>query len=391
MAVAGTFIPAAFAKTDDYIDSFLKDTAELVAIDSKTGEADGVRKVADVYAKRFKSIGWIVTYHEIGKWGPGLVITNSPDQSSYDVILCGHLDTVQPVGNAAKYPLKVVGGRAHGAGVADDKASINAIWWICRDLPKSITDKLKICVLLSPAEEIGPEEVNAFLLDEAKKGSLAMVYEPGRPDGSFVKVRKSCNWFRLDFKGVAAHAGNNPEDGRNAIDAMARAIPEITKLAKDYEGVTINTGVVAGGTVPNTVAEEAHVTFDMRTLKNEHITQVLQRVQEMADKGFADGVKTTMSLTSKGYCMELTPASEKFIKLIDESALALGQKQPNWLVVGGASDGNALSAAGIAVVDAMGVCGGNLHNAEKEYIELSSIKPRIALGKEVLRRLAEQK
>lgn len=371
---------------------FLADLDELVKIDSKSGYAQGVDKVADVMERRFKSINWTVTRHPItDKWGTGLVITNFPDQKAYDVILCAHMDTVQPVGNAAKYPLKIEGTMAHGAGVADDKASLNAVWYICKGLPKSVTDKLRICVLLSPAEEVGPGELNDFLLEYGKRAKLALVYEPGRPDGSFVKARKSCNWIKLEFHGVSAHAGNNPQDGRNAIDAMARAIPQINAIAKDYPEVTINTGHVAGGTAVNTVADYAEVIFDLRTVKNSHIKAVIDRIEKLSKKGFGKDVTTKMSLTSTGFSMEYTKASEKLAGLVEKAAADLGQKKPNWLSVGGASDGNTLSGAGLGVVDAMGVCGGNLHNPEKEFADLTTVTPRIRLGQKTLELLANEK
>ena len=385
-------VPTAFAKSAQTIPqkAFLDNLNELVKIDSKSGHAEGIRAVANILKRRFESIKWTVSLHEFEKWGPGMIITNTPDQSSFDVILCGHLDTVQPVGYAAKYPLKVTGDRAHGAGVGDDKASLNALWWMCKDLPESTTKNLKICVLLSPAEEVGPEEVNEWLLDYGKRGKLALVYEPGRPDGSFVKERKGCAWFKVEFDGVPAHAGNNPEDGRNAINAMSVAIPQIVALSKDYERMTINSGVVSGGTVPNTVAAHAEVTFDMRMINSEHTTDVLKRIRAMAEKGFAEGVKSKVVVISDGAPMAVLPETDKLIKIVEKAASNLGQTKPNWLSVGGASDGNALSKAGIPVVDAMGVCAGDLHNPDKEYIELKTITPRVTLGKEVLAILAKQ-
>lgn len=383
------FASAFASETSVPMKDFLADLEELVKIDSKSGYAEGVRRIADVMEKRFDSIGWTVSRYEVGQCGPGLVITNHPDQTRYDVILCAHMDTVQPVGNAAQYPLKVEGKFAHGAGAGDDKASLNAVWWICKDLPTSVTKKLRMCVLLSPAEEVGPQEHKDFILEYGKRAKLALVYEPGRPDGSFVKARKSCNWIKLEFHGVSAHAGNNPQDGRNAVNAMAEAIPQINAIAKDYKDVTINAGVVKGGTVPNTVPDYAEVTFDLRTLKNEDIQAVLSRVEALTKKGFGRDVKTTMTITSTGYSMEYTEASAKLAAIIDRAALELGQKKPVWLTVGGASDGNSFSGAGLGVVDAMGVCSGNLHNPEKEFVDLTTVTPRVRLGRKVLELLAQ--
>ncbi|MDO4938285.1 MAG: M20/M25/M40 family metallo-hydrolase [Sutterellaceae bacterium] len=369
--------------------SFLDDLDEIVRIDSKTGFAEGVDRVGDVFEKRFKSIGWTVTRPDAGDFGHAVLATNFKDQSKFDVLLCGHLDTAQPQGNAAKYPLKVVGTQAHGAGVADDKASITAIWWICRDLPQSILKKLRIAVLLVPGEEVGGGDHDKAVIEYGGRAKYALVYEPGRPGGHFVRVRKGCTWLTVDFQGVAAHAGNNPQDGRNAIDALSLAVPKINAVAAGFDGLTISTGVVKGGTVPNTVAAQASVTFDMRYLRDSDRDAALAQIEKLCKAGFAPGVTATVSYPYKGPAMAETEASQNLRRIIQDAAKDLGQPQGDWLIVGGSSDGNVLSGAGVAVVDAMGVCGGNLHNPEKEYIDLATVEPRIALGRKTLELLAK--
>lgn len=127
--------------------------------------------------------------------------------------------------------------------------------------------------------------------------------------------------------------------------------------------------------MPNTVAAHADVTFDLRTVKNADIKAITAKIEELARKGFGKDVKTTVSYPSTGYAMEFTPASEKLVRIVEQAADKLGHKKPVWLSVGGASDGNALSGAGLGVVDAMGVCSGNLHNAEKEFVDLTTVTP----------------
>lgn len=333
--VFGSQLPAALAANPFPIKAYLSDLDEILRIDSKTGYAEGVNRVGQVFRKRFESIGWTVTEYPCGKNGNGIVASNRKDQSAFDIILCGHLDTVQPVGNAKRYPLTIQGNFAHGAGVADDKGSLTALWWIARDLPKALTEKLRICVMLAPGEEVGDDEHNRMIADIGRRAKYALVYEPGRPNGAFVKVRKGCTWMALDFKGVAAHAGNNPQDGRNAIDAMARAIGKVTALARDYKGLTINTGTVKGGTAPNTVAADARVVFDMRFLRNEDRYSVLSKVRALCDKGFADGVRTTLSLPSDLSAMPEIESSRRLMGVVEKAASELGQPKPEWLIVGG--------------------------------------------------------
>jgi glutamate carboxypeptidase len=316
---------------------------------------------------------------------------NKSGLSEFDVVFCGHLDTVHPVGYAAQYPLHVKGDFAHGAGVADDKGQLNALWYIFKDMPKEITNKLNICLLFGPSEEAGGKPHANYLLQYAKRAPITFIYEPGRPQDAFVKVRKGCTFIRINFEGIAAHAGNNPQDGRSAIESLCAAVPAIKALAADYENVTINPGVIKGGSAPNTVAAQAEVTFDIRYTNNNDRDDIVARIQDMCKKGFTPDVIANPTVLSLGPSMTYTPESAKLIELVQEAEDALGQKHREWLMVGGASDANAISSAGVAVVDSMGVCGGNLHSPEKEFLDLRTVESRIALGKKIVELLAAKK
>ena len=230
---------------------FTAEVAELVAIDSKTGYEEGNNRIVEIFAERFRSIGWSVETPYCAERGKALLATNRPDAKRFDIVFCAHTDTVQPVGSAAKHPFRLVDGIAYGAGVADDKRSLNAVWWVAKDLPARVTDRLAVAVVLNPGEESGSKATSAFLRGVAQKSDRVMVFEPGRgevPGGGFVKVRKGAIFLKVRFHDKAAHAGNNPQDGRNAITAMALAIPEIQNVAKKYPGVAINGDLVSGGT-----------------------------------------------------------------------------------------------------------------------------------------------
>lgn len=147
--------------------------------------------------------------------GKALLATNRPDAKRFDIVFCAHTDTVQPVGSAAKHPFRLVDGIAYGAGVADDKSSLNAVWWVAKDLPARVTDRLAVAVVFNPGEESGSKATSAFLRGVAQKSDRVMVFEPGRgeiPGGGFVKVRKGAIFLKVRFHGKAAHAGNNPQD-----------------------------------------------------------------------------------------------------------------------------------------------------------------------------------
>lgn len=298
-------------------------TAELVAIDSKTGYEEGNNRIIEIFAERFRSIGWSVETPYCSERGKALLATNRPDAKRFDIVFCAHTDTVQPVGSAAKHPFRLVDGIAYGAGVADDKSSLNAVWWVAKDLP--------------------------------------------------------------------AHAGNNPQDGRNAITAMALAIPAIQAVAAKYPGVTINGDLVSGGTAVNTIAAEAEVTFDVRFADNASRDAVLADIEALCRQGFLEGVRAEMVPPGASSAMAETEASRALMALVDGAAASLGQPAPKWLTVGGASDGNLFAEYGAGVVCAMGVVGGQLHDPEKEWSDLRTARDRIRLAQATLLRMATKR
>lgn len=395
--IAGSLPSTAFAASgNNYADDFnmqqyLKELEELISIDSKSGHIEGANRIADILEKRFKSIGWTVTTSDCEGRGKALVATNTPNQNHYDVVLAIHSDTVQPVGNAAKYPLTIKDNVAHGAGVADDKSSLNAVWWICKKIPPEALRKLNIAVVLNPGEESGSPASRSFMDEQAKKTDIALVYEPGRPGNGFVRSRKGSMFLTIKFHGRPAHAGNNPEQGRNAIEAMAKAIPEIKAIASEYKDVTLNADVVKGGTTANTIAEDATVVFDFRFFNDQTRDAVLDKIEAMCKRGFAPDVTSELKYVAKSSALAHTDKSQKVIDLVNRAASDLGQPAPKWMDVGGASDGNRFSGGGAAVACAMGVIGGDLHHPEKEWSDMSSVKPRIALGRKVLELIAQQK
>lgn len=373
---------------------FTAEVTELVAIDSKTGYEEGNNRIVEIFAERFRSIGWSVETPYCAKRGKALLATNRLDAKRFDIVFCAHTDTVQPVGSAAKHPFRLVDGIAYGAGVADDKSSLNAVWWVAKDLPARVTDRLAVAVVLNPGEESGSKATSAFLRGVAQKSDRVMVFEPGRgeiPGGGFVKVRKGAVFLKVRFRGKAAHAGNNPQDGRNAITAMALAIPAIQAVAAKYPSVTINGDLVSGGTAVNTIAAEAEVTFDVRFADNASRDAVLADIEALCRQGFLEGVRAEMVPPGASSAMAETEASRALMALVDGAAASLGQAAPKWLTVAGASDGNLFAEYGAGVVCAMGVVGGQLHDPEKEWSDLRTARARVRLAQATLLRMAAKR
>ncbi len=371
------------------LDEYLAVLRELVSIDSKTLYAEGVRRAARFMEKRLGALGLATELIEVADLGPGVFACNRPKAERFDVLLSAHLDTVQPVGFAESHPFRIEGTRAYGPGVADCKCGVVAIEFLLRMLPPAVLEKLSVAVLLSPAEEVGPPVYLDFLAQYGRRADCALVLEPGRPENGATKIHKGCVWFNLYFKGFAAHAGGSFEKGRSAVNAMVRAIGGINTVASDIPGVTMNCGVVRGGSVPNTVPDRAEAHFDFRFERDEDREEVLRRVRALVDAGFGPGITTRMEIETNLGAMPFTEKSARLIALVDETSKALGQPPVLWRTSGGVSDANVFASSGAATIDGMGPCGDNCHNIDLEYLDLETVEPRIRLAAGTLRRLAE--
>ncbi len=138
------------------LDSYLADLAPLINLDCGTRTPAGVAKVADIMTEKYEAIGWQVTRHQFAaECGPCLEITNAPGADHYDVMLCGHMDTVFPEGTAAKRPLKIEGNQAFGPGVSDMKSGLLSIWYALKEMDPALLAKLKVLVCYNCDEEIG--------------------------------------------------------------------------------------------------------------------------------------------------------------------------------------------------------------------------------------------
>ena len=232
------------------LETYLKDLEEVVNIDCGSNTCDGVTRVAEIMKRHYDEIGFATELVDLGdKAGRGLFATNKPGAEKFDIMFNAHLDTVYPDGTVAQRPFRVEDGTVYGPGCADCKAGVIAIFHALKNARKEDLDRLAIAVCYNPDEEVSSLSSREWLATMAKKARRAVVSEPGRASGAFVRSRKGRSVWDVTFHGVAAHAGNNPQDGRSAILAAARFTIEVTKL-QDLEGkgTSVTVGVIQGGT-----------------------------------------------------------------------------------------------------------------------------------------------
>ena len=240
---------------------------------------------------------------------------------------------------------------------------------------------------INPDEEIGSPGSAPLLLQAARRNHLGLVFEPSFPDGDLVGARKGSGNFTAFVRGRAAHAGREPQLGRNAIDALARFIVGLTSPADSGGAITTNVGYVQGGGPLNVVPDLALCRFNVRVNTRDDqrlFEEGLNRLEDEINR--MDGISIEVR---GGFARPPKPLDAGTIKLLQhvaECGRDLGLSL-NWRPTGGACDGNNLAAAGLTTIDSLGVTGGNIHSPE-EYVLLDSLAERAKLTALLLMKLA---
>ena len=366
------------AYVQQHLPQYIEELRTLCAIDSDSYHKPGLDAMAARLAARLRDLDMQVTIIENEQWGNDLLGVIKGNGSG-NVLLLGHIDTVYPVGIAAARPLRVEGDTIYGPGVCDMKGCIlAAIYAIEAMLAMDSRPFGELRFLCVSDEEIGQRHCKDTMRQVCQNCQGALVLEAARANGDIVSARKGSDWYILTAHGRSAHAGVEPEKGRNAIVELAHQILQFQTLSGWREGVTVNAGVISGGTVANVVPDFAQARFDLRYLLVEDKTATEARWREMMCRQLVPGVELTL---------EAEPDFKEPMVATSES-LALAQKAQeiagllgfslNHVLTGGSSDGSYASSYGVPVLDGLGPIGG-LDHSPQEYLMANSVAPRTAL------------
>src|SRR5574341_160365 len=245
---------------------FLDDLAALVNGDCGTYNKAGVDRMGEWVSARCKAWGWEVERFPQAKFGD-CWLARIRGNGEGRLMLIGHLDTVYPDGTAAARPMKIVGARVLGPGTSDMKSGLLVGMYALRALQDiGWRDFAEIVFFFNSEEEIGSPVSRPLYSRVAREMNAAFVLEAARANGDIVSARKGSGDFTVRVKGKAAHAGVEPEKGANAILEMAHQAIAFQKLNGIAPGITVNVGVISGGTAHNVVPDEPELEVDVRAV-----------------------------------------------------------------------------------------------------------------------------
>ncbi len=362
---------------------------EAVDMESPTYSRPDIDRIARFFAREFRRNHGKVSLLDNSKTGAALVAefwgrsraAASRSQGSQrnegrqkPILLIGHHDTVWPKGTLARMPFRIKGGRAYGPGVLDMKSGIVLGLAAVRALQSlDFEPASPVRIFLNPEEETGSAAFRREIEREAKASRAVLVLEPAQ-DGALKTSRKGVGEFRLTAHGRAAHAGINPGAGVNAIGELARQLLRIEKLAEPRRGLTLNVGIIQGGTRSNVVPELAQASVDVRIPRADDQAKIEKKIfglkaihpeARLKIEGGINRPPMERAMTIGLFGMAKTLASRIGFEVKDAAT-------------GGGSDGNFSAALGIPTLDGLGGVGDGAH-ALHEHVVIRELPRRAAL------------
>ncbi len=370
----------------------LERVADLVHVESPTSDPEAVSRAISTVAGWAAELGGQVQLHDLnhddrnhddrshdGNRQPAHhmleVHFGNPEDRRKPVLLLGHLDTVWPVGALTRMPWRVEDGWAYGPGVLDMKAGV-VMALEAMKLVRDIDAARPVILLLSGDEETGSHRSRERIEQVAKGCEAVFVLEPAQgAQGAYKTARKGVGQFRLEIRGVPSHSGVDFGAGHSAVRELAWQIERISALTDLDRGVTLNVGVVGGGTQPNVVAAQAWAEIDLRVRTVKDADAIERRLRALEPRDPQCELRVTGALNRPP--MERTEGTARLYTQARGFAEKLGFELEE-AATGGGSDGNFTSALGVPTLDGMGAVGNGAH-AENESIRIDSLVSRTAL------------
>jgi glutamate carboxypeptidase len=379
----------------------LDQTLAWSAINSGSRNLAGLERMAEALTDAFAALPGALRLEEAGRveavdaagrempveHGRHLHLKVRPT-APVQLLFTGHMDTVFGSDHAFQQTRWLEDGVLNGPGVADMKGGIAVMLAALKSVEHSpLADRIGYDVVINSDEEVGSLSSAPLLARAATGKRAALTYEPAAlPDGTLAGARPGSGNFAIVVRGRSAHAGRNPEDGRNALLAAADLALRLDRLKRD--GLTVNPSRIEGGSPSNVVPDLAILRVNLRPRSPEIEASAQSAIAELVAAVASErDVEIQLNGGFGRPPKPLTPQAESLFELVKQAGADLGQSIA-WQASGGVCDGNNIAACGVPVVDTMGVRGGKIHSAE-EFLIADSLAERAALSALTILRLAE--
>ena len=365
-------------------DALRKSIDRLVQLESPSTDKAAVDRCGAVLAVMLTEAGATVTRFPQTQRGDHLR-AEFPG-GSRRILLLGHFDTVWDVGQIQRMPLREEDGRLYGPGVYDMKASIALSILAMRAVRGGLhagSEVPTVVMLWTTDEEVGSETSRGYIEAEARTSDAVLVLEPSLPGGAAKTRRKGCGEFQLTVHGLSAHAGIDPRKGVSAIHELAHQIVALEELRDLERGISVNVGVVSGGTRGNVVAEHARAVVDVRVPTMKEADRIEARMRQLRPVNPAASIEVTGSVARPP--LERTDGVARLYVQAKEVAAELGVDLGEGST-GGGSDGNFTAALGVPTLDGLGPDGDGAH-ALHEHVILDDLPWRAAFLAALMQRI----
>jgi glutamate carboxypeptidase len=351
----------------------------VVAIDSGTGDVEGVNAVGAVYAAQFKALGADVK--SVAPTAPAFgnnVLATLTGMGKGRIVLIAHMDTVFNHGDVAKRVPHWEGQHYIGPGSGDDKAGgVTAVCALKALKGTGFNDFARIDVLLNSNEETGSIGTRDLIQKLAAASDLVINLERGVPTDQVLKARKGAATLTVRFTGRAAHSGLEPEKGRNAVIEAARFALALEKLSDPTKKTTVTVDILSGGDKSNVVPAHAELKADVRAFTNQELNRVEQAAAKLAANPSIDGVTIKPSMQR---LFPPWPPNEHSDHVIARANLVYAEigRKVTATEVGSSADVSYAAQTGTPSVDGFGIEGGGAHSVD-DYADMATLVPRVYL------------
>ena len=351
---------------------------QLVNLESPSLHKAGVDAIIEHIRTLLAAHGAAVRVIEFSAAGNSLVADIGGHLPGKPVLFMGHVDTVLPLGTTGTRPFRIEAGKAYGPGVNDMKGGVVILLYTALALIKAGFNARPLRIVLTGDEENGHIHSTAAqsIASAAKDCLCAFNFEPSSLNSGLVVARKGTGSYTMHVSGKGAHAGQNPQAGRNAIEALAHKVLAVQALSDFTQGLTCNVGLIRGGHSVNSVPEEASMDIDLRVMDTSQYEGAEQALRAIAEHQHMQGTSTRLTGQRGIPPMPRTPDNELLAAYVMDKAKELGVfpgMQP--ILSGGGSDSAYTVGAGLATVDQFGVMGEHCHT-EHEYAFVENLFER---------------